>query len=93
MPTYQIQKLEVIGRYAEWTQAFGLNPRSFLRADGQEISLEITEGKHLELLALVQSRQPLTDFREGSKEQQTDRLILALSKFVYPDERINHLST
>lgn len=35
MPTYQIQKHEVIGRHNKWTQAFGLKPRSFLRADGQ----------------------------------------------------------
>lgn len=35
MTTYQIQKHEVIGRYNKWTQAFGLKPRSFLRADGK----------------------------------------------------------
>lgn len=139
MPTYQIQKHEVIGRFNKWTQAFGLKPRSFLRADGetpvgreaaiekfvldtkrckknlilveypdlghgctiiaevnpahnvQEIASEIIEGKHSELFELVQSRQPVTDFNKGSKTERLDRISVALSQFVYPDERENHI--
>lgn len=135
MPTYQIQKHEVIGRHNKWTQAFGLKPRSFLRADGespadreaaidkflldtkrckknlilveypdfghgctiiaevnpkhnvQEIASEIIGGKHSELFTVLQSRQPVTDFREGSESDREIRISAALSQFVYPDER------